>query len=482
MTQPQTLGTRVEGPSELITNMIQVAPFSARNAMQQRVSQQREVGLSALSATFLNWQEQILGIGMNRYARAVANNYLDERWERTGPPPATAPEVIIGSGYHAAVYAAIRVQSGHPRPIVLERNTTVGGTFAMVNDAVFYLNSSNRPGPSGLSQRLGVNLNHLPGAPIQVDQLSDDEYQTNADMAFVIRVTLAQYADVYTSRDVMATERAGEGVQLTFQTGETMRAGRVIDARGLGDPVTVGATSDRVQTFPQFMERMAGMWPLRNIRRVVVAGDGDSAKCAVEALLGLGPARMRSAGGLDRVERVDWYARGLPTSFDAWGSDVRGRYIRIGRQLRSGEYGRRLDVIQRRMPYPVQLPDGVLVEGRRYDLAVMCIGNRENTIDGAFRADFVTFVAPGADDPVALMHYDYPIFRVGPHARLPFTGRERLDTLGGIANNMVSMFRTGPMTAALAASLGPVDSPADSETDGPEDEYDGDDSYYGFDD
>ena len=53
-------------------------------------------------------------------------------------------------------------------------------------------------------------------------------------------------------------------------------AGRVIDARGLGDPrdldVTNGTT---VVTFAQFIRRMAGLWPLRRVRRVpVIRGGG----------------------------------------------------------------------------------------------------------------------------------------------------------------------------------------------------------------
>ena len=56
----------------------------------------------------------------------------------------------------------------------------------------FYLNSRNRPGNGGLAGDQGASLNYLPGAPIQAANVSMTEFQTNTDMAFVIRLALAQ--------------------------------------------------------------------------------------------------------------------------------------------------------------------------------------------------------------------------------------------------------------------------------------------------
>jgi hypothetical protein len=53
---------------------------------------------------------------------------------------------------------------------------------------------------------------------------------------------------------------------------------------------------------------------------------------------------------------------------------------------------------------------------------------------------------------VAREHYNLPAFRIGPHARLPFTARERADGIADIPANAVSMFRTATKTAALAAT------------------------------
>jgi hypothetical protein len=97
------------------------------------------------------------------------------------------------------VYAAVRVLCGYPKPLVLERDERAGGTFAMTARPTFYLNSRNRGGGAGLAGDQKSSLNYLPGAPIQAANVSMMEYQTNTDMAFVIRLALAQFADVVTN-------------------------------------------------------------------------------------------------------------------------------------------------------------------------------------------------------------------------------------------------------------------------------------------
>src|SRR5204862_584853 len=118
--------------------------------------------------------------------------------------------------FHAAVYSAVRVLTGYPRPLVLERSQRPGGTFAMTGRPTFYLNSRNRPGTAGLAGDQGASLNYLPGAPIQAANVSMTEYQANTDMAFVIRLALAQYAEVVTNTNVLSVVRDGPGVQIAM--------------------------------------------------------------------------------------------------------------------------------------------------------------------------------------------------------------------------------------------------------------------------
>ena len=440
-------------PSALIDSLLTTVALRQSAAEGMRAMMQRETDFPSPS------QARLTGIALDPRGREFAGEVLDAYWSDetrrldTLGSSSTDREVIIGSGVHAAVYAAVRVLSGYPKPLVLERNERAGGTFAMTARPVFYLNSRNRPGGAGQAGDQGASLNYLPGAPIQAADMSMAEYQTNADMAFVVRLALAQYADVVTDARVLSVDQDATGVAIEIADREPLLARRVIDARGLGDPdgqdVTNGTT---ILTFPQFMQRMASMWPLRGVRRVAVIGCGDSAKCTVESLLGIAPQPFMAAAALDSVDRIDWYSDELPTTCEAWQQAIRGRYQAIGRYLRPDRLGvRRLTVVGRRAQ-PVALLGMALVEGRTYDLVVVCTGNRETPIEGL---DFGAFdeYAVVAANVVALEHYNLPAFRVGPHARLPFTPQEREDGIADIPANAVSMWRTANKTAALAATL-----------------------------
>jgi hypothetical protein len=83
---------------------------------------------------------------------------------------------------------------------------------------------------------------------------------------------------------------------------------------------------------------------------------------------------------------------------------------------------------------------------------VLCTGTREASIDGLDLGSFDEYAIPDAN-VVAREHYNLPAFRVGPHARLPFTLQEQEDGVADISANAVSMFRTANKTAALAATL-----------------------------
>jgi hypothetical protein len=440
-------------PSAQIESLLTAVAVKPAAAQGMRAMMQRESEFPNPLAA------QLTGIALDPYGREYADQMLDAYWSNESRQQETLGnltddrEVIIGSGCHAAVYAATRVLSGFPKPLVLERNQRVGGTFAMTGRPTFYLNSRNRAGTAGLAGDQGASLNYLPGAPIQAANVSMTEYQTNTDLAFVIRLALAQYAEVITNATVLSVVRDGAGVEIEMDNREPLFAGRVIDARGLGDPIDQDlANGTTILTFPQFMQRMGGMWPLRGVRRAAVVGAGDSAKCSVESLLGIAPQPFMAATALDRVERIDWYSDQLPTTCEDWQQQIRGRYQAIGRYLRPDRFGaRRLTVVSRRAR-PVALPGTGLIDGRTYDLIVVCTGNRETDINGLDFGAFDEYQIP-VGTIVARQHFNLAALRVGPHARLPFTTREREDGIADIPANAVSMFRTASKTAALAATL-----------------------------
>lgn len=251
--------------------------------------------------------------------------------------------------------------------------------------------------------------------------------------------------------------RDGTRVAIDVEDHDSLVVGRLIDARGLGDPVDQDqANGTTILTFPQLLQRLDRPWPLRGLRRVAVIGGGDAGKCTIEALLGVGPQPFIAAAALDWVERVDWYSDLLPTSCDGWQQQIRGRYQAIGRYLRPDRLGaRRLTVLPRRAR-PVALPDAALIDGRSYDLVVLCTGNEETRINGLGIGYFDLYSIADDDEVVARYHDDLPAYRVGPHARLPFTDQETEDGIADLPDNAVSMFRTGCKTAALAATLGLV--------------------------
>lgn len=451
--------------STLIGSIVQQAIERDMRGVRMVMQRQREFPSTL--------QAQLTGIGLDPAARAFANRAMDDYFGANGnilslPRTEPLPEIVVGSGFHAATYAATRVMAGKPAPWLFERSPYIGGAFAVRSDeydypGVFNLNSRNRRGMPGLSGDNEAQLNYLPGAPIQAAALSNAEYQSNADMAFVVRMTLAQYVQrsVFPGIEVVGVERGADAFVVTYKrngTKRTILTRRVIDARGLGDPATDKANGTTVLTFPQFLQRMSGPWPLRGLRNVAVIGGGDSAKCVVESLFGLGPDPVMAAAELDSVNRVDWYGDNLATTYESWCEDNRGRYRAIGRYLRADKMGStRLKVFRSRTADPLPLPDGpVLVNGRSYDLVIVATGNKVPIVDGLNYpyAESVYFgdreVArrnedDGADD---LMRY-----RIGPRAGIGFSPDEDAAGVSAIDANRVAMFRLGTRTAALAVQL-----------------------------
>jgi hypothetical protein len=407
---------------------------------------------------------QLTGLAIDPETRSYADNLLDEFWMSRrsrilqrikGRDQKTKREVIIGSGFHAAVYAAMRVAAGFPKPIVVDQAKHVGGVFAMTQRPVFYLNSSNRPGGPGLVSDLAAQPNYLPGAPVQPANLSAADFQTNADMAWVIRATLAQCAEVIPNFAVtdLNNDIYGERTTLSGPNGVEILAPRVIDARGIGQPRDLkSANGKTVLTFPDFMQLMDRPWPLRGIQRVAVLGDGDAGRVAVEQLLGIGPQGNMSMA-LDRVEYIDWYGESLPTDPRQWRERETTRYLQIAKFLKDGRVGTRQVRIFRRKASAVALPNQGIVQGRTYDLVVLATGWGEFAEPSRlYYLDDMRRYSLKDDLVVAQYSRDSKVYRVGPQAKLPFSVAEETDALSNKANR-ISMSRLGPKTAALAASL-----------------------------
>jgi hypothetical protein len=413
---------------------------------------------------------RLAAIGASPQARQILDSDLTDYWaQRTsvaqvqpaltgltadvlyGTSGNPVPELIIGAGYHAAVYASARVAAGFPKPVVLESGTP-GGAFAMTRTPGFWLNSDNPPGLPGTPGRRQA-LNALPGGPVQPWHVDGREFTDNTVMRYVIRCALAMHAEVITGREVdgLYPVYRGEGASsVTTVNGRSIYARRIIDARGCGTPDTLGTEPDGniIQVFPQFMARMDTRWPLQGITRPAVIGGGNSGMNVIEAMMGIGP----HGDGMDYIRDVtDWYARDLPASRGLWRASQRGRYSRIGSYLgrQPGEVPRpaRVRVIQENAETITRIPGGVLVNGRAYSHVIICAGNTRTPLgygpgDGS--------VYKGG---IARKLSDRDYWFIGPAAALPFNDQDRADGTDLQDANKVAMFRLGPRTAALASSL-----------------------------
>lgn len=349
-------------------------------------------------------------------------------------------EVIIGSGYAAAVYCAarMRLNPSGPKPIVFERAPApcVGGTFAWSPSGVWKLNSGNRPGKFGSPKDSGSSVNYLPGGLLQPAAIPGADFHTNADIALCIRIALAQFAEVYPETAVTRVSNSFEvdnGGRLMLANGDFYEFRRVLDARGFGDSRFTG-TDAPMMAFPAFMKQMGEPWPLRGIRRAAVWGDGKSALCAAESLLGL----TGSISALDRVERVDLYAPNLPDTYFTWRQDIRARYLPLGREI-----GKRLFIYNTRAE-PARTLDGIIIGGTSYDFGVAATGFEVPGIDTFSWSNF---------RGVAKQAMPLEVYRIGVRSDMPFTENERVQGLANEPDNAVAMFRYGPRVSALASML-----------------------------
>jgi len=445
---------------------------------------------------------RLAGVAMVPEARDILDAAITAHWQgRTmlsyadrerHAVPADA-EVAIGAGYHAAVYAAARVRAGFPPPYVIDRAAAarIGGAFRMSAAPSFWLNSENRPGRPGLPLDGGA-LNFIPGAILQPSMTGAGEFTDNAQMAFAIRVALAQYALVVPELTVTGIV-AGDRPRLQCEAGDgeftsPVECARGIDARGMGDENGLSpaggqrpADGERVLTFGQLMALMDGDFPFRGMDRVALVGSGDSARCAAEALMGIGPqAAMRSAM-LDGYPRIDWYAPGLPADALAWRMTQRGRYQRLSSYLPtvitdefeyydSGSEGDEVNTVRYRSDRyhditviaergaVTRAGDEVYVNGRAYTHAVLCTGMTLPPLAGGEGQVLTTGSRFRPGPGVALARRLMPrVYAVGPAAGLDFDPR---DNEAGVTVNpasKVAMFRLAGKTAQLAGQLPEAD-------------------------
>lgn len=397
---------------------------------------------------------KLTGVALNDKARAHFDAELD-RMFLEAKPGSRVPEIIIGGGLHAAIYAAVRVAEGHPKPLVIEASERVGGTFAVSRRDTFFLNSRNRPGGLGTPGR-DEALNVLPGAPIQPASLSGDEYQPNSSLAFAIRSTLAMSAKVIAGHRVVDTD----ATTVMLEGGKQIKAARVISATGLGEPQAPDALDGKhAVTYLQFLAMLDQPFPMRGVKRVAVVGSGDAGKTVIEALVGQGPRMGWSVTALDYVESIDWY--GVPASCltkEGWEANNRSRYKGIARVLpilsAAGQpMPSRVTPLERRAEEVGVGFGGASVDGARYDLVIWATG-----FDAGDVADAMEYKIGGR--VVARMRPENAMFIVGPAAQISEAAEANVPST--VPENTAALFRYADRTATLAMSLPTLELPEKS--------------------
>ena len=457
-------------PPAIAAEMAAIADSPEGEQVRVLVARARAKGASAdelLTA-------QLAGIAMNPVAYRRFDKRQSTIFQSTSnlnfPVHDTiVPEVIVGAGFHGAVYATARHLAGYEKPFVLDAGEEVGGAFAVSRNPSFFLNSENTGGLPGSPWVDGANqLNWLPGAPVQCSHITGRELADNTVMRYVIRAALMMHARVITRSKVRTVTGQSYGLKIGLTGLRFVLARRLILATGLGPERGPMPKNDRIMTWSRAMAQMDGNFPFDGMRRVAVLGGGKSGLCACEALLGIGPdTSMRSAAGGMPV-KVDLYSTRVPMFRQDWLASMQSRYLRLGSHLATraeeagsdGEpadlpdgYDRHSDlyVYREEAAEPIAVPGGALVNGRFYDCAVVCTGHDKGPELAGAEVPFIDFAAAGR--VVARKARNLQVYKVGPCADLPWERQDFFNRITVNGEQRVAMHRLAPLTAALAAFL-----------------------------
>lgn len=431
----------------------------------------------------------LAGIAANPRARAIFDHAIDRHIARESlfiadeiSSNRVIPEVIIGAGVHASIFAAARMAETGETPFVIEQDTRIGGVFATALRPVFEFNSRNRVEREDAPRLPGTAgpLNSEIKGVLQPSDISFQEYPTQTEQAFVTRVNLALYARVLAGWRVTRIEKINDQYKVyLFNTAKrnlkrALITKRVIVASGLGsskgDLLRAGKgfdiRSSNYMPFAQFVRRMgdtSNKFPLQGMKRVAVIGAKDSGRTAVEYLLGQGPTPGMSVVGLDFVEQIFWVGQKSMTK-EEFEACERSRYKGIARAFPrkdNPEYYYRITPMPGRAtsvtPERDKLRVRVNIDGRiiseLVDVVIDATGFEDNINDLFKLRSIETEVREKGTGPIIARKFvGEEIYKIGPIAKIPVSDdeRERVKALVRIPDNSVAIFRYAERTATLA--------------------------------
>ncbi len=260
--------------------------------------------------------------------------------------------VIIGTGAHGQASAS-RIRELFPdlKILMIDENERIGGQFRSYGDnPAFYMNSRVRRANRNLPNlpRTPGNINPLgDSAPLELSDFVTGTYADNTEIGDALAVNAFLSAD-----DVMVSARfvdtveditGNQTVQIRdTKTGELIRvrATKVMRARGISQTSAIarGAAmradwyEDTAGVFSHFgnKDNIPSHSPLEKYdgKTVYVIGGGDSALCALEALLGKLPPQTYGMYGPGRFtpKKIVWVGAEGATAGEVQ-TCLRSRYV-----------------------------------------------------------------------------------------------------------------------------------------------------------
>jgi hypothetical protein len=252
--------------------------------------------------------------------------------------------------------------------LTIEDSNRVGGFFARVADAVWKLNSRNRPKNIGLPNLPGTEgqLNSLGNAILEESDISGLEYSTQDKLADAIRASHVPVSTIVTSTEVVAVRKNRNVYQpgiyevevTNKRTGEilTVFTDRITTLTGLGKEImrlnkegddeetrAIIENDQRVYDLPKLVEDLGdktNQFPLQKFKRPIVIGAKDSGNIIVGALLGAETQLRKTTTQLDWIQEINWVGQESTTKEEVDRS-LRIRYQQLGlsfpREAKAGE-------------------------------------------------------------------------------------------------------------------------------------------------
>jgi hypothetical protein len=283
------------------------------------------------------------------------------------------PGIVVGSGIYASILSTTRQMYLPDSPeLTVEKDSRIGGQFAQYGTDLFRLNSRRRPEMP--------DEEHLPGtrqslnsfgkfAPMQSADTGHEAYPYQSTLSDTGRVNQFLAGRTITESNIFKVRRntdqgdTSEYIveymdEVTGRVGE-IYTDRIIFTTGLGketpnlrDNETTNeilkesekefkeGKTPLVMSFTQFAQRMSdpeNPYPMKDMKRLVISGKGDSANVIAEIALGYANQIGKTSSQLDHMEEIYWIGQQFETK-EEFLQNIRVRYSALGLEFPRGQY------------------------------------------------------------------------------------------------------------------------------------------------